>query len=96
MKTVIVKSNQTIFDIAVENYGTVEAVGEIIRNNPGLTNEDSAKIAAGIDPITDKSFYIDLPVRTKTTILVDTDSRMIDNTVIKEIEADVTTYDLIF
>lgn len=93
MKTVIVKPNQTIFDIACEQYGTVEAVGEIIRNNPGLTNEDTAKIAAGIDTITDKNFYIDLSVRTKTTILVDTDSRMIDNTVIKEIEADVTTYD---
>lgn len=94
MKTVTVKPNQTIFDIAVENYGTCEAIGEILRNNPALANEDRAKTAVGIDPINDKSFYFDLPLKSGSTLFVDTDSRLIKNSVIREINTEVTTFNL--
>ena len=36
MKTVTVKPNQTVFDILVEQYGTCEALAELLENNPNL------------------------------------------------------------
>ena len=39
MKTVTVKPNQTVFDILVEQYGTCEALAELLENNPNLENE---------------------------------------------------------
>lgn len=94
MKTITVKPNQTIYDIAVENYGTCEAIGEILKNNPILKNEDNAKTAVGIDAIADKSFYFDLPLKADSTLLIDTDSRAIKNSVVREINTDVTTFNL--
>ena len=42
MKTVTVKPNQTVFDILVEQYGTCEALAELLENNPNLENEPGA------------------------------------------------------
>ena len=42
MKTVEVKDEQTLLDIALQHYGTAEAVGKILSDNPGLANEPSA------------------------------------------------------
>lgn len=91
---VTVKPNQTIFDLAAQYYGTCEAVSEILGNNPELTNEDAAKTAAGIDAVSDDSFYFDLPVKTGTVIKIDTDSRLLQKSVIKQIQTDVTTFNL--
>lgn len=94
MKTIIVKPNQTIFDLAVENYGTCEAVGEILKNNPQLKNDDLAKVAAGIDPIRDNGLYLDLAVAACSRIIIDTDSKLIRTSVIREINTEVTTFNL--
>lgn len=94
METVIVKPNQTVFDLAAQHYGTCEAIGEILRNNPELTNEAAAKTALGINAVADKNFYIDLPVKTGTAVLIDTDSRLLQKSVIKQIETDITTFNL--
>lgn len=94
MKTITIKPNQTIYDVAAEQYGTCEAVGEILKNNPALINEDRAKTAVGIDSISDKSFYFDLPLKSGSTLFVDTDSRLIKNSVIREINTEVTTFNL--
>lgn len=94
MKTIIVKPNQTIFDLAVENYGTCEAVGEILKNNPQLKNDDLAKVAAGIDPIRDNGLYLDLAVVACSRIIIDTDSKLIRTSVIREINTEVTTFNL--
>lgn len=91
---VTVKPNQTIFDLAAQYYGTCEAIGEILDNNPELTNEDAAKTAAGIDAINDDSFYFDLPVKTGAVIKIDTDSRRLQKSVIKQIQTDITTFNL--
>lgn len=91
---VTVKANQTIFDLAAQYYGTCEAASEIVCNNPELTNEDAAKTAVGIDAINDDSFYFDLPVKTGTVIKIDTDSRLLQKSVIKQIQTDVTTFNL--
>jgi len=37
MKTVIVEDRQTIWDIAVQEYGGVDGVFQLIEDNPGLT-----------------------------------------------------------
>lgn len=94
MQTVTVKPNQTIFDLSAQHYGNAEAVGEILRNNPELTNEAAAKTALGIDAVTDKNFYADLPVRTGTVVVIDTDSRLMQKSVVKQIQTDITTFNL--
>lgn len=94
METTTVKPNQTVFDLAAQHYGNTEAVGEILRNNPELTNEDTAKTALGINAVTDKNFYADLPVRTGTAVRIDTDSRLLQKSVIKQIQTDITTFNL--
>lgn len=92
MKTVTVKANQTIFDLVVENYGDVEAVGELLGDNPGITNDRAALAALGIDYLAGKDFYLDVPVETGYKLQVNTDSRLIKTSVIKEITTDVTTF----
>lgn len=92
MKTVKAKANQTLFDVAVENYGNCEALHEIMQNNPEIGNEDAALAAAGIDPVGNADFYMDLALKKGSEIRIDTDSRWLKNSVVREIETDVTTY----
>lgn len=94
MKRITVKPNQTIYDIACSEYGNCEAVGEILRNNPELRNDDRAKIKCGIDSVTDKGFYLDLPLRQGDSVLIDTDSKLIKKSVVREIDMEITTFDL--
>lgn len=94
MKEIKVLPCQTIYDIAVMYYGTCQAVGEILSNNPEISNEDAFKVALGIDSARDKEFYPDLPVKSGSTILIDTDSRLIKKNIVREIEKEVTTFDL--
>lgn len=95
MKKVTVKRNQTIYDIAVEQYGTCEAIPEIIANNPNLDNDEQAKISLGIDASKDKDFYFDLPLKQGSIVLIDTDSRSLKKNIIREINnKEVTTFDL--
>lgn len=35
-KTVIVKQGQTMFDIAIQEYGSVEAIGMLMEDNPQI------------------------------------------------------------
>lgn len=94
MKKVTVERNQTIYDIAVTEYGTCEALPEIIADNPGLENEERAKISLGIDAAKDKDFYFDLPLKRGSVVLIDTDSRSLKKNIIREIDKEVTTFDL--
>lgn len=94
MKTVTVKSNQTIYDIAVAHYGTCEAGVELIDTNPELMNDDRAKIAAGIDPIANKDFYFDLALKEGSVVLIDTGSRTMKKNIVREIDKEVTTFEL--
>ncbi len=94
MKTVTVKPNQTIFDIAVEQYGTCEAIPEILSNNPGLCNDSEALKNLGIDYLLDTSFHFDAPVESGFKVQVDTDSRLIKTSITSEITSEVTTFNL--
>lgn len=90
MKTVTVKPNQTIFDILVEQYGTCEALAELLENNPNLENEPGADGRA--IPEAERIFRLDLPLKDGSTVLISTDSRQIKTSVIREINTEVTTF----
>lgn len=89
MKTVEVRNEQTILDIALQHYGTAEAVGKILSDNPGLDNDPSAVVEAGREL---GAFYPDIKLKAGTQISIDDDSRLIKKTVIKKIERNITTY----
>lgn len=94
MKKVTVKPNQTLYDIAVSEYGTCEAISELIANNPELSNDSQAKVAMGIDTVNDPDFYFDLPLNPGSVVLIDTDSRTLRKNILREITKEVTTFDL--
>lgn len=49
MRQILTAKNQTVYDIAVQEYGNVEAVFQIINDNPTLTNETGVILGAGVD-----------------------------------------------
>lgn len=89
MRTIEVKDEQILLDIALQYYGTAEAMGEIIADNPGLKNEPSAVVEAGrkLGP-----FYPDIKLAVGSRIRIDDDSRLVKKTVVKKIERNITTY----
>ncbi len=96
MKTIKAKQNQTVYDVALEQYGNVEAVGEIMVNNPGLRNDPAALAALGINALEDNGFYIDVALLPGVAIVInDTDSPLMRPAVLKElIDEEITTFDL--
>lgn len=94
IRTIIVDANQTIYDLALQYYGTLEAVGEIFANNPLLVNDKAALIALGIDPVCDKQFYFDVAVEAGFVLKINTDSKQIKSNIVREINTPITTYNL--
>lgn len=92
MKTIITEAKQTVYDLAVEHYGTIEAVGELLALNPHLSNDPAALAAVGVDYITDTSFYIDVAVLPATKLTIDERSRTIKQNITREIKRTITTY----
>ena len=90
MKAVKVKPNQTIYDIVIEQYGTCEALAELLYNNPELENEPG--IDGRVISEAERVFRFDLPLKASSTVLIDTDSKLIKTSVVKDINTDVTTY----
>lgn len=88
MKTVEIKDNQTLLDVALQHYGTAEAIGEILTNNPALRNAPSAVVDSGRAL---GSFYPDIKLE-PGTLLIDDDSRNQKKMTVKKIETDITTY----
>lgn len=94
METIKTVQNQTVFDIAVQHYGTGEAVGEIMRNNPGLRNDPAALAELGIDYMADSAFYADAALRPNQNVAIDPDSKLRKQSVTRELPGAVTTFDL--
>lgn len=92
MTTITVKARQTVYDIALEQYGTCEAVGEILALNPEITNDPAALTQKEIDSIGETGFYLDVAVEPGTQLLVDDDSTLIRKSTLKEITTEITTY----
>lgn len=89
MKTIEATGDQTILDLALQHYGTAEAAGEILRNNPELRNDPTSVIAAGREIGT---FYPDIRLSPGAPVRIDDDSRLVIKTVVKKINGSVTTY----
>lgn len=85
-----VEPNQTIYDIAVQYYGTCEAIGEIARLNPILINE-----FRGQSPLLDTSlFYLDLPLKVGSEIKIDENSELHNRNITKQLTSPITTYQI--
>lgn len=92
MKTITAEANQTIYDIALQYYGTVEAVGELLMNNQELVNDPAALAQLGVDYVTNKGFYVDVPLLVGSLVKVDTQSPNYKTNITKEITKEITTY----
>jgi hypothetical protein len=85
--TVIAEENQTIFDLAVQHYGTVEAVEEILELNPGLENDP--KHSGG----NTNDFWLCLPVKAGSEIAIDEKSPLMDKNAVKHLKNEhITTW----
>ncbi len=87
-----VEENQSVHDIAIAYYGTLEAVGEIITLNPELRNDKTALTNIGVDAISNTSFYIDVALEVGMEITIDTDSRTIKTEITRELTTPQTKY----
>lgn len=93
MNRVTVRANQTIFDIALEQYGTIEAVAEILSLNPNIGNAPQSKKDVGIDYIADTDFYHDLALSQTATIIINPDSELRRQSIRRELQGiEITTY----
>lgn len=93
MKTVKVEPNQTVFDLAVQHYGTAEAVQKLLDDNPDIANDASALIALGVDTIANPAFRLDVAVQPGFVLKIDESSRLIDSRIIQKITNEITTYE---
>ncbi len=94
MKTIKVEPNQTIYDIAVQYYGTLDGVAELIDLNPGLRNDPQALVDLGINTANnDNAFRMDVAIAPGSVLAYDETSRTIDEKVVRKIENPVTTYE---
>ena len=84
MTTATVKARQTVYDIALEQYGTCEAVGEILALNPQIANDPEALVQLGIDSIG--------AVAPGTQLRIDDESGLMRKNTLKELGNDITTY----
>ncbi len=92
MKTVTARDNQTIYDVAVQYYGTPEAAGLVLRDNPTLVNDTKAMALLGI--VDTDNFYVDIAIRPGIAVNIDDDSRMRRDNTLKELGGRViTTFD---
>lgn len=93
MKTITVKPSQNVFDIVLEQYGTLEAVGEFLAGNPDLQNDPKALVALGIDPDTAMQFQLDAAVLPGSRVAIDEKSILIDKNLLRDLTDEITTYD---
>jgi hypothetical protein len=88
MKTILTVDKQTIFDIAVQHYGTIEAVQEILALNPQIENDLKGY---NVDL---SEFQLDLPVKANSLLTIDDNSSLINKNLLKEITETVTTFEI--
>jgi hypothetical protein len=94
MKTIKAKAGQNIYDIALENYGTAEAAGEIMMLNEELKNDPRALTALGynaLDMGTD--FYLDVALKPGSQVVIDPDNYPVNPNTMRSLENEITTYE---
>lgn len=90
MKTVKVEDNQTILDVAIQHYGTAEAIGEILLLNPNLRSDETELSRAGYDH---DVLALELKLAVGRSLVVDDESKLQKKNVLKKIDKPVTTYE---
>lgn len=95
MKTVKVQPNQNVFDLAVQHYGNVEAVDEILRLNPDLKNDllalkEFIPMSGGEKKF---GFYMEVAIKPGSIIKIDEKSKWMDHKVLRKINQNITTYE---
>lgn len=93
MKTIEAESNQTLFDVAVQHYGTLDALAELLELNPALENDPAALIANGINTLDKVVFRMDLALKPGLLLHVDDESKRMDSKIAAKIDNPVTTYE---
>ena len=84
---IITENNQTIYDIAVQHYGTVEAIGEILSLNPDIKNDAKGSNADVSD------FHFDLPIAEGSRLIIDEKSPLMKKNITKELQKEqITTW----
>jgi hypothetical protein len=66
--------NQTIFDLALQHYGNMEAIGEILNNNPHLQTNYLAMQENNI-PFSSVDICLSLPFIDGQVLYIDNDSQ---------------------
>ena len=89
MKTIKVEDNQILLDIALQYYGTAEAISEILTNNPNIKNDPQSLQETGRN---EANFYPDLKLKVGQTLQINDDSRTIIKNIVKKITNNITTY----
>ena len=87
MKTVITIDGQTIYDLAVQHYGNMEAIAEILELNPDIRN-DAKGVNADLS-----EFWLDLPIAAGTVLTIDDSSYLQRKNITREITEPVTTFE---
>lgn len=86
---IVIKNNQTLLDIAMQHYGNIEAIAEILSNNPHLVNDTAAVIQEGYEP---GDFWPHIKLKAGQKISIDDSNRLVRKNTVKKITRDVTTY----
>ncbi|MCH5243415.1 MAG: LysM peptidoglycan-binding domain-containing protein [Lentimicrobiaceae bacterium] len=95
MKTIKTEPNQTIYDIAVQYYGTLDGVEELMTLNPDIKNDTKALVALGINTANqDHVFRFDVAIAPGSILVFNETSKTIDSRVVKKIEQPITTYQI--
>lgn len=94
MKTIKIEHNQSLRDIAIANYGTLEAIGELLEiNGERLKNDRAALVAIGVDYLADNAFYVDVALEVGSMIEIDDQSKLKKQNITRELTTPQTKYD---
>ena len=83
MKIIKTEDNQTVLDIAMQYYGTAEAIGEIISLNPNLKNAPLEVLNTGYEDV--ESLYLDIKLLENQPVNIDEKSNLMKKNVVKNI-----------
>lgn len=78
MRQILTIKNQTVFDIAVQEYGNMETAFHILEDNPHLAGANDLPVGYNLPP--DIDFDISYPIQEGTIIYLQ-DSLPLENTV---------------
>jgi hypothetical protein len=93
MTTIQSIENQTIFDIAIKHYGNLEAVEEILTNNPLLMNDPEICSKNNV-PFYPDQFDLAMPIRTNTYIYINETSSLMNQKIVRELaNVDIISFD---